>query len=74
MRWNRSSQTAQCDPSLTSAALPSILRGTTPLDLEAGNSVWAIKRIRGYLWCTTLRIFSDRKALETICKAGVTIR
>ena len=30
LHLNRSNRTAQCDPSLTSAALPSILRGTRP--------------------------------------------
>ena len=42
----------------------------TPLDLEAGSIVWAIKRLRGYRCGTKFRIFSDRKALESIDKVG----
>ena len=42
----------------------------TPLDLEADSIVWAIKRLRGYLWGTKFRIFSDHKALESIGKVG----
>ena len=38
----------------------------TPLDLEADSIVWAIKRLRAYLWGTKFRIFSDHKALESI--------
>ena len=45
-------------------------RHWTPLDLEAGSIVWALKRLRGYLWGTKFRIFSDRKALESIGKVG----
>ena len=40
----------------------------TPLDLEAGSIVWSIKRLRGYLWGTPLRIFSDHEALESLAK------
>ena len=29
----------------------------TPLDLEAGSIVWALKCLRGYLWGTKFRIF-----------------
>ena len=36
----------------------------TPLDLEAGNIIWAIKRLRGYLWGTKFRVFSDHKAAK----------
>ncbi|MEP2272374.1 MAG: ribonuclease H family protein, partial [Marinobacter sp.] len=43
-------------------------RHWTPLDLEAGSIVWAIKRLRGYLWGTKFPIFSDHKALESIGK------
>ena len=32
-------------------------RQWTPLDLEAGNIVWIIKRLRGYLWGTNFRFF-----------------
>ena len=45
-------------------------RHWTPLDLEAGSIVWALKRLRGYLWGTKFRIFSDHKALESIGKVG----
>ena len=45
-------------------------RHWTPLDLEAGNIVWAIKRLGGYLWDTMFRIFSDHMALEIIGKVG----
>ena len=45
-------------------------RHWTPLDLEAGSIVWALKRLRGYLWRTKFRIFSDHKALESIGKVG----
>ena len=43
-------------------------RQWTPLDLEAGNIVWIIKRLRGYLWGTNFRFFSDHKALESLNK------
>ena len=43
-------------------------RHWTPLDLEAGSIVWSIKRLRGYLWGTKFRIFSDHKAIESIRK------
>ena len=39
-----------------------------PLDLEAGSIVWSIKRLRGYLWGTNVRFFSDHKALESLDK------
>ena len=45
-------------------------RRLTPLDLEAGSIVWALKCLRGYLWGTKFRIFSDHKALESIGKVG----
>ena len=45
-------------------------RSWTPLDLEAGSIVWAIKRLRGHLWSTKFRIYSDHKALESIAKVG----
>ena len=41
-----------------------------PPDLEAGSTVWAIKRVRGYLWDTEFRIPSDHKALASIAKVG----
>ena len=34
------------------------------------RSVWALKCLRGYLWGTKFRIFSDHKALESIGKVG----
>ena len=45
-------------------------RHWTPLDLEAGNIVWAIKRLRDYLWGMKFRVFSDHKAPESIGKMG----
>ena len=45
-------------------------RSWTPLDLEAGRIVWAIQRLRGHLWSTNFRIYSDHKALENIAKVG----
>ena len=39
-------------------------------DLEAGSIVWALKRLRRYLWGTKIRILSDHKALESIGKVG----
>ena len=38
--------------------------------MEASNIGWALKRLRGYLWGTKFRIFSDHKALESKCKVG----
>ena len=38
--------------------------------MNAGSIIWALKRFRGYLWGTNFRIFSDRKALESIGKVG----
>ena len=54
----------------TSRATLDSERHCTPLDLEAGSVVWALKRLRGYLWGTKFRIFSDHKALESIGKVG----
>ena len=45
-------------------------RHWTPLHLEAGSIVWDIKLLRGYLWGKKFRIFSDRRALESIVKVG----
>ncbi|CAB1104650.1 unnamed protein product [Ectocarpus sp. CCAP 1310/34] len=45
-------------------------RHWTPLDLEAGSIVWSIKRLRGYLWGTKFRIFTDHKSLEHFAKVG----
>ena len=45
-------------------------RHWTPLDLEAGSIVRAVKRLRGRLWGTKFRIFSDHKALANIEKVG----
>ena len=45
-------------------------RHWAPLDLEAGSIVWALKRLRGYLWGTKFCILSDHKALESIGKVG----
>ena len=41
-----------------------------PLDLEVGSIVWALKRLRSYLWETKFRIFFDHKALESLGKGG----
>ena len=46
-------------------------RHWTPLDLEAASFVWAIKRLRGYLWGTefafsrTTRLWKTSEKLET---------
>ena len=45
-------------------------RHWTPRDMEAGSIAWAIKRLRGYLWGTKFRVFSDHTALESIGKVG----
>ena len=45
-------------------------RNWIPLDLEAGSIVWALKRLRGYLWGTKFCIFLDQNALESTGKAG----
>ncbi|CAB1107221.1 unnamed protein product [Ectocarpus sp. CCAP 1310/34] len=42
----------------------------TPLDLEAGSIVWCIKRLRGFLWGTKFRMFTDHKSLEHFAKVG----
>ncbi|CAB1100851.1 unnamed protein product [Ectocarpus sp. CCAP 1310/34] len=47
-------------------------RHWTPLDLEAGSIVWCIKRLRGYLWGTHFKIFTDHKSLEHLAKVGET--
>ena len=54
---------------ISRATLPAE-RNWTVLDLEAGSIVWAIKRLRGYLWSTKFVIYSDHKALESIGKVG----
>ncbi|CAB1117358.1 unnamed protein product [Ectocarpus sp. CCAP 1310/34] len=54
---------------ISRATLPAE-RNWTVLDLEAGGIVWAIKRLRGYLWSTKFVIYSDHKALESIGKVG----
>lgn len=40
----------------------------TSLDLDAGSTVWAIKRSRGHLWGTKFCVCLDHKALESIGK------
>ncbi|CAB1099790.1 unnamed protein product [Ectocarpus sp. CCAP 1310/34] len=45
-------------------------RNWTPLDLEAGAIVWAIKRLRGYLRGTHFQIWTGNQALENISKVG----
>ncbi|MEO9747519.1 MAG: ribonuclease H family protein, partial [Marinobacter sp.] len=54
----------------TSRATLDSERHGTPLDLEAGNIVWAIKRLRGFLWGRKFQIFSDHKTLESIGNVG----
>ena len=53
-----------------SRATPDFERRWTPLDVEAGSVVRAIKRLRGCLWSTKFRILPDLKALESIGKVG----
>ncbi|CAB1097278.1 unnamed protein product [Ectocarpus sp. CCAP 1310/34] len=48
-------------------------RHWTPLDLKAGSMVWCIKRLRGYLWGTKVRIFTDHKSLEDFLRWGRTM-
>ena len=43
-------------------------RSWPPFDVEAWSIVRTIKRLRGYLWSTNIRIYSDHKALENIAK------
>ena len=45
-------------------------RHWNPLNLEDSSIIWALKRLRGYLWGTKFRLFSDHKALESIGKVG----
>ena len=40
----------------------------TPRGLEAESIVWSITRLRGYLWGTNFRFFSDHKALKSLDK------
>ena len=40
----------------------------TPRGLEAESIVWSITRLRGYLWDTNFRFFSDHKALKSLDK------
>ena len=54
---------------ITCATLDS-KRSRTPLDLEAGVIVRAIKCLRGHLWSTRFQIYSNHKALENIAKVG----
>ena len=42
----------------------------TALDLEAGGIIWALKRLRGYLWSTHFGIYRDHQALISIVKMG----
>ena len=38
--------------------------------MEPGSIVWTLKRLRGHLWGTKFRIFSNHKALESIGRVG----
>ena len=44
-------------------------RHWAPLDLEAGSIIWAIKRLRDYLW-GTIFVFSDDMAVKNIGYGG----
>ena len=55
---------------LISRATLESARHWTPFDLEAGSIVWSIKRLRGFLWGATFRIFSDHKMLESLAKVA----
>lgn len=44
-----------------SRATPDIKRHWARLDSEAGSILWAIKQLRGCLWSTKFRNFSDQK-------------
>ena len=68
-RFSAAFQQKQEDGSITdiayiSRAMLDSERRWPPLGLEVGSIVWAVKRLRGYLWGTKFRIFSDHKALE----------
>ena len=54
----------------TSRATLDSERHLTPLNVNAGSIVWAVKRLGGCLWGTKFRIFSEYKALESIDKMG----
>lgn len=45
-------------------------RNWTALDLEAGGIIWALRRLRGYLWSTHFEIYTDHQALTSIAKVG----
>ena len=45
-------------------------RHWTPLHLEASSIVWALKRLKAYLWRTKFHVLSDDKTLESIGKVG----
>lgn len=40
------------------------------MDLEADVTVWAIKRLRDYLFANNLRIFTDHESLQQLDKVG----
>ena len=45
-------------------------RQWTPFNVEAVGIVWVIKRLRGYLYGTKFRTFTDNKVAERIGKVG----
>ena len=49
-------------------------RDWTPVDLEAGGIVWAIKRLRGYLWGTEFPSFRITRRLKAPAKWETTMR
>ena len=49
-------------------------RHWNPLDLDADGIVWAIKRLRGYLWGTKLCISRITKRVKALTKWGITMR
>ena len=44
----------------------------TAMELEAGCSVWGIRRLRRYLFGVYFRDFTDHQCLQQICKIGET--
>lgn len=49
-------------------------RHRNSLDLEAGNVICAVKRLRGYLCSTKFHTSSDHKALEHMDQLGESTR
>lgn len=49
---------------------PPSVTSWTILDLECGSIIWALKRLRGYIWSMHFKIYTHHKALTSIVKAG----